>query len=240
MCATVSGKWSVIAVLCLCLPSVSLGQESQSAGRTGTEAGYARLVRWLDRNHDLEIDEQELAAGQETASLLLALSWDGCDQDESGSIDVGELAVALAAIKKELAEVDAAAEAQAEEALANAVSLDMVLGRLAADERYAAEIAALREAVADLDDDEAVVSYITRYPTQYPRLLPVIRTWGRYYPVRPELRRHFWRHPRRGPAYVKPKDLRPHPKPRPPKVKPHPKPKPKPKVKPRPKPRRKP
>lgn len=231
MCKTVIGKWLALAALCLWMPGSGSGQEPPPTRETGVTRSDIHVMRYLDRNRDRQVDADELADGQELASLLLMLSWSGCDQDADGAVDLEELKAAVDEAREALAETaPEEEEEQATEALANAVPLSVVLDRLAADQRYADEIAELRKAVEDLDDDEAVVVYLNGHVKHYPRLVPVIRTWGRYYPVKPGLRRHYWSRPYRPPASVKP--LKP--------AKPGPKvgPKPKPKPKPRPKPKR--
>lgn len=234
MYRTRMGTWIVVIALCLWLPAGSSGQESQPPQESDLVKSHGHVIRLLDRDRDRQIDADELAAGQELASLLLMLSFHDCDRDQDGQIKPPELAAAIAGAREELAQVDAETETHAEDELARAVSLDVLLGQLAADERYADEITALREAIEDVDDDEAVITYITGHPKLYPRLGPVVRVWGRHYPVRPELRRHFWRRPPHRPAYLKPpKPIKPHPK-----ARPKPSPKPKPKPRPRPKPRR--
>jgi hypothetical protein len=220
------GGLSAIVALCLYLPSDSTAQDPRPAKETDEAKSLFPMMKFLDRDRDRQIDADELAAGQEAAALLLVLSWSDCDRDEDGAIDLAEFQAAVTEARQSLAEVEPEVEDQAVQDLASAVPLSLLLGRLSADDRYADEIASLREAIEDLDDEEAVVTYVTHYPRRYPNLTPVIRTWGRYYPVRSALRRHFHRWPHRPPAHVKPAKPRgPGPKARP-KPKPGPRPKP--------------
>jgi hypothetical protein len=99
-------------------------------------------------------------------------------------------------------------EEEAEDALAKAVSMSVLLQQLAGDQAYADELVALRAAVDDLDDDEAVVTQIISNPDRYPRLSPVVRTWVRYYPVKPALRRHLPPYPARA-LHLPPPHARP-------------------------------
>jgi hypothetical protein len=199
--------------LWLCQPQESTPREAEPSDA----AEYAALeeMRHLDANGDQVIDGQEFVSGQRMAAVILALSWEDCDADGDGVITPAELQPAAEAALQALlaAETDSEAEQEAEEALARAVPLSHLLDRLADDERYAEEIAVLREAVEDLDDDEAVVTYITKYPTRYTRLAPVIKTWVRHYPVRPGLRRLVTPHTAR-PAHL-PGKAKPHKPPKP-------------------------
>lgn len=217
----------------LLLPLGTGGQETSTSRREPATDQDVQLLRFLDSNRDRRVSADELALGQDLAAVLLMLSFNECDRDQDGSLELPELSAATAEARQELALAESEEELEAQEDLARAVSLQVLLERLAGDDRYAQEIAALREAVENLDDEDAVITYITQHPKLYPHLGPVIRVWGRYYPVRPELRRHFWRRPPHRPTHLKP--LRPAPKPRahPPKPAPRPKPKPKPGPRPR-------
>ena len=168
------------------------------------------------------------------ASVMVMLSWDQCDSDGDGSISPAELQSAADQALQALleAETESETEQEAQDALARAVPLELLLDRLADDDRYAEEIAALREEIEDLDDDEATITYITKHPTRYPRLTPVVKTWVRHYPVRPGLRRLVKPRSYRAPAKAKPA---PSPKPAPKATKPGPKKPPKPGKKPGPK-----
>ncbi|UCG15161.1 MAG: hypothetical protein JSV19_07665 [Phycisphaerales bacterium] len=166
--------------------------EGASGGAEGAAAAgaYAAELAYLDANQDGSIDAQEFARGQQGAAMLLMLSWEACDQDSSGEIDRAEfMAAAPEAMAESLAANDET-EQQAEEALANAIPLNLLLEQLGKDESYAEELAALRQAVQDMDDEESVVTHVVASPTRYPRLSPVVRVWTRYYPVKPALRRH--------------------------------------------------
>ena len=236
------GQPLIIVALCLSLPAGALGQSPQPPTAGDAAGSHFRVMKYLDGDRDRRIDADEFAAGLETASMLLMLSWNDCDRDGDGAIDAEELGAAVAQARQALAEVEPEDEEEAAEALASALPVRVLLDQLAGDDRYADEIADLREAVEDLGDDDAVVSYITRYPTRYPHLSPVVRTWGRYYPVKSGLRSHHWRR-----THVPPKHLK-HTKPVKPASKVGPKPKAKarskagakPKAAPKPKARRKP
>jgi hypothetical protein len=149
--------------------------------------GYIREMKHLDTDHDLRLDAKELAAAQYTASMLLMLDWEECDRDGDGLISLPEFQVAAHDATEELRKDDAENLQQAQDIIARTVTLELLLNQLARDEVYAAEITALRQEIRDLRDEEAVVTYIFKYPARYPRLKPVIHTWGRYYPVRPRL-----------------------------------------------------
>ena len=155
---------------------------------SGSGQDYAREMKYVDADGDGQIDARELAAGQQMASMILMLSWDECDRDNDGSISPAEFQVAAEKAVQALLEVDSESEQQAQDDLAEAVPLALLLDRLAADERYAAEIAALRAELEDADDS-TVIKYINQYPSRYPRLTPLVHTWARHYPVRPEVRR---------------------------------------------------
>jgi len=149
-------------------------------------------MMFLDTDGDHKIDARELAAGQQMAAVVLTLSWDTSDRDADGTITLGELQTAAEEANQALLEADATDEQQAEDAIGKLLSLRVLLDRLAGEEQYADEIAALREAVEDLDDSDAVVTHLVTYAKRYPHLSPVVRTWRRYYDVRSDLRRH-WR-----------------------------------------------
>lgn len=236
-------SWSTLAILALFAPVQTRtdAQDTPDSGIAETPATYLHEMKFLDRDHDRRINERELATGQQMAAMLLMLSWDECDRDHDGNISRDELeqaaATAMQALLEEQSQADAETEQQAEQDLAQAVPLELILDRLAADQSYAAEVAALREAVKDLDDED-VVTYVFDHAKRYPHLAPVVRTWVRHYPVRPALRRYvkphpYWRHrPAVKPEVRKPvvKPGKPGPRKAPPRaVKPKPKPRPAPK-----------
>jgi hypothetical protein len=199
-------------------------------------------MRYLDIDGDRQISAKELAAGQQMASMMLMLSWDACDRDGDGAISLEELQPAADEAMQTLLETDSESEQKAEEELARLMPLRLLLERLAENEEYSAELAALRAAIEGLDDDDAIITHITTYPRRYPHIAPIVRTWYRYYPVRPGLRRHLRplppRHDPPGPKVKpgprpKPKAGRPGPR-KPPKPGGKPKPKPRPKPKPKP------
>jgi hypothetical protein len=210
MYRNVIGRWLAAAMLCWCLPAGGPAQEPPAAGRPAEVQEQIRLMRYFDTDRDRRIDADEFSAGLETAALVLMMSWSDCDQSGDGWIDFEELGTAVAQARKTLAQAEAEAEEEegdderAAEALAGAVPLSVVLDRLAAEQAYADEIADLRASVEDLADEDVVVTYIVRNPARYPHLTPVVRTWGRYYPVKPAVRRHFENRPHRPPWYVKP------------------------------------
>ena len=194
-------------------PQPGEGDSAEKARSTYATAtpDHMRELRFLDTNRDLQIDAEELYTGQEIASMLLMLSWDECDRDGDQVIDAAEFRIAAKEATQALREADEEGGRQAEVALSQAVPLGLVLDQLAADEQYAGEIAALRKETAGLDDDAAVLTYIVKYPARYPRLIPVIKVWGRHYPVHPRIHRVL--KPARPPAKARP--ARPvHPRPR--------------------------
>jgi hypothetical protein len=183
----------VTAILSLGQPQ---GPDAESKDAPSPEAPapaaeYAREMQYLDADGNQRIDAREFAHGQQMASMILMLAWDECDRDGDGAISPEEFRSAADAAMQAMLQADSESETeqQAEDALARAVPLTLLLGQLAGEEDYAQEVAALRESVEDLNDDAAVVTYVNQYPTRYPHLAPVIQTWVRHYPVRPELRR---------------------------------------------------
>lgn len=186
---TLLGRVALVTMGLLLSKGADEGASGGTEGSTATST-YAAELAYLDANEDGSIDAQEFARGQQGAAMLLMLSWEACDQDNNSQIDRAEfMAAAPEAMAASLAAADET-DQQAEEALANAIPLDLLLGQLAKDESYADELAALRQAVADMADEESVVTHVVARPTRYPRLSPVIRVWTRYYPVKPALRRH--------------------------------------------------
>lgn len=179
------------------------------------DEGHQRLARFLDADGDHQIDSEELNAGRELAAALCALDLQESDSDQDGVLSPDELSAALfdaLTTSQEEADEDEAAES----AVAQALGLRVLLDQLATQDQYAEEVARLREAVEDLDDEEAAVQYLITNSTSYPRLYPTVRLWAKHYPSKPGVRRHFVPH---------------HPPPRP--KAPHAKPKPKPAGKPR-------
>jgi hypothetical protein len=231
------------AAACLCLTPLSSAQsrDSKTQEKPKAATSYVREMRYLDSDADRKIDAKELAAAQQMASMILMLSWDACDRDGDGVISFEELRPAADEAMQTLLDADSQSEQKAEEELARLVPLSLLLERLAEDGQYADELAALRAAVEDLDDDDAIIAHVTTYPKRYP---PIVRTWHRYYPARPGLRRHVRSLPPRvapnaGPGHrpkPRPKGGKPGPKrtakpgakPGKPEPKPGPKPKPKP------------
>ena len=200
----------------LCAGALLLGVTAALADDSGTR--FRQEMRFLDRDGDGRITEEELTAAQDMATMILMLSWERCDSDDNGTITRKELEraarEAVEAMSEEQGDAEQAAEAEAEESLAEAVPANLLLEQLARDSRYADEVAALREAIEDLDDDDALVSYVFNHPKRYPRLTPVVRTWVRHYPVRPELRRHVTPPPHgRKPGAHRPGQLHPPRKP---------------------------
>ena len=152
--------------------------------------GFAAELIYLDGNGDGRIDARELANGQQMASMMLMLSWEACDRNQDGQLTPTEFETAAVEALQSLSSADSRADQQAEEVLANAVPLSVLLQQLGGDQGYADELAALRQAVEDVDDEDTVITHVISNPTRYPRLSPVVRTWVRYYPVKPHLRRH--------------------------------------------------
>ena len=153
-----------------------------------------RELRLLDTDSDGVLSVAELQEGQWRAYVLLSLDWDACDLDGDGNVDGLEYARAMDEAGRALATTDLEYDVQAEDTLAQAITVALLLDRLAHDANYTAEIVTLRTAVRDFSNDEAVVTYVLKYPDRYPRLTPLVRTWVRYYPVRPQLRRLVPRH----------------------------------------------
>jgi len=181
------------------------GSSGDSGDRVAGEAAtaLAREARFADTDQNGKIESQELGAAQTSATLLLMIDFTAADRDGDGALSGAEFEAAGAEAKQALATAESEQESSqaAEEALAQALSARVLLDRLATSASYADELAALRAAVKDLDDDEAIVTHIVQNPTLYPRLSPLFRTYVRYYPVKPALRRlapaHAWplRHP---------------------------------------------
>ena len=44
------------------------------------EPGYLREMRYIDADRDRQIDAREFADAQQSASMLLMLSWEDCDK----------------------------------------------------------------------------------------------------------------------------------------------------------------
>ena len=153
-------------------------------GRQGDSGDFARELAYLDSNGDGRIDVRELASGQQMAELMLAVSWQEADRNGDGAISAAEWSAAAGEARQTLLDEQSADAEQAATALAEAVPLSLVLERLSRDKRYAAEIAELREAVENLDDEEAVYTHIYGNPARYVRLRPAVRAWWRHYPVR--------------------------------------------------------
>lgn len=191
-----------------------------------------RVARFLDADADYQIDSEELNEAQRLAGAIGQLDLQAGDSDLDGVLSPEELfSTLLAALAGpgEEEEAEEAEDAAAEAALANALGLPLLLEGLAGQDDYAAEIARLREAVEDLHDEDATVSYLVTHASSYPRLYPVVRVWATRYPTKPHLRRHFA--PRRPhPARPAVRPTKPRPKPA---AKPGPKP-PKPSKPPRP------
>ncbi|MCP4593524.1 MAG: hypothetical protein GY842_22535, partial [bacterium] len=171
---------------------------------------------YLDADADGAISPRELDDGQQAARLLLALSWEGCDADGDGKLSLAEYHAGAFQAAQALPTSDDENAQQAETALADAVPLSLLLERLGEDSSYAAELAALWEAVDD-QDDQTVITQVISNPTRYPKLGPVLRTWVRHYPVKSNLRRHG----HRTPHAVKPARIHPNPKAKPKKGPPH-------------------
>lgn len=189
MISKLSSRFLAAAMVWLCLAQQPGHTQPQAPpiGRPAPTAGYLREMRCLDTDGDRRVSPKELAAGQHMASMLLMLSWDECDLDYDGAMSLGEFQLAAEEAMQVLRETNTEAAQQAQDALAKAVTMRLLLEQLSREEQYAAEIAALRAEIRDMNDDEAVVTYIIKYPTRYPRLVPVVRTWVRHYPVHPRL-----------------------------------------------------
>lgn len=189
--------------------------DAQDVGDANTpteKSSVARELKFLDRDRDGRVDSKELEAGQIAAAALLALTVEDADSNNDGTISAAELEEAVkkavAQLKEAQEDAAAVAETEGQDALDGAAAAQVILDRLATNEAYRAEIAALRAAVSDLSNDDAVVTYVIDHSTQYPRLAPLFRTWVRYYPAPPVLHRHIrpaphWRP--HVPGHVKPK-----------------------------------
>ena len=145
-------------VLCLMQDPSHSRQEITVIEKPKPATGYMREMMYLDSDGDLRIDAKELAAGQYMASMLLMLSWEECDLNRDGLVGLPEFQVAADDAMQAMREFNREASQQAEEALAKAVTMKLLLDQLSREEQYAAEIAALRAEIADLNDDEAVVT----------------------------------------------------------------------------------
>ncbi len=197
--------WSVLVVmtgsLCVCAQANAAASASEATSARGQR--FAAEVTYLDANQDGRIDARELANGQQMASMILMLSWEACDRNQDGQLTPAEFQAAATDALQTLLSADSTEDEQAEQALAEAVPVGVLLRQLGQDRAYADELAALREAVEDVDDDETVVTHVISNPTLYPCLSPVIHTWARHYPVGPKIRRHVRPHLRRVPKTVK-------------------------------------
>jgi len=183
---------ALLAILLFLLVNRPCGGGDLSSGEAGAAAADAAAqVRFLDINGDGAVDAGEFAAGQSAARVMATLRWEECDTDGDGAVSGAEYVAALVATADtvENSAIGSEADSEAEAALARALPVSVLLDRLAGEARYADEIAALRAAVEDLDDDEAVVTCLNAHPARYARLRPVIHHWARHYPVRPGVRR---------------------------------------------------
>jgi hypothetical protein len=191
-----SMNWLLGACVSLGLtsPAVGLPAREPPSDAAQPPTTYARVLKFLDLDGNQRIDLRELSGGQQMAAMILTLEWVECDADHDGTLNAAEFEQAAAktmqALLAEHSDPVAEDEQQAQEDLAGAVSLSLILQHLTSNPRYADEIAALHKALADLDDEGEVVTYITGHPTLYPRLGPLVRTWIRTYPTRPQLWRH--------------------------------------------------
>ena len=201
----------VFVTVTLCVHSRADAAAPVSETAFAAPHAFVAELTYLDANGDGAIDAREFAHGQQMASMILTLTWDACDRNQDGKLAPPEFQTAASEALRTLLSADSEADEQAEAALAKAVPMSMLLEQLGRDQAYADEIAALREALEELDDD-TVVTHIISEPDHYPRLTPVVRTWVRYYPVRPGLRRHLRPHHKRDPKPAKP--LRPHVRPK--------------------------
>ena len=110
---------------------------------TGQET-YLSEMKHLDANGDGTIDPQELATGQQLAAMILTLSWNQSDLNQDGVLTEGEFLAAAEAAMQEVLSTQGEEDSQAEQALAEAIPLSVLLENLARDDQYAEEIAALR------------------------------------------------------------------------------------------------
>lgn len=202
--------WLAVSLLGLAVTPTMAGTAAAAAAAA---PDWSQAMRQLDANHDRRLDADELARGQELAAVLLSLTWEDCDRDHDGVVRPAEFEAAAGAARQTLAGSTVGESDDATAQLAEALSLGVLLEQLGSDATYADELAALREAVEDLDDDETVYTHIIQNPARYPKLLPLTRTYVRYYPLRPALRRYYHpRHPLAARYRVK---AHPHPKPGP-------------------------
>ena len=173
----------LIAVSLLAVPPAAADPSPGDAPLADSQS-FAAEITYLDANRDGRIDARELAAGQQMAAAIARLSWHAGDRNQDGQLTPAEFQAAITAALQS----GASADNQAEEYVADAVPLSVLLQQLGDDQAYADELTALREAVEDLDDDDAVITHVVSHASRYPRLNPVLRTWVRDYPVRPRLR----------------------------------------------------
>ena len=178
----------------LALPVSGRPAEEPPAQEAPAPATYARALKFLDLDGNGWIEPRELGIGQQMGAMILALEWAECDADGDGSLSAAEFeqvaAKTLQALLTKHSDAEAESEKRAQEDLAGATSLSVILERLARSPRYVDEIAALRKVIEDLDDEDEVVAYVVGHPALYPRLGPLVHTWLRTYPVRPDLLRH--------------------------------------------------
>ncbi|MFH1746141.1 MAG: hypothetical protein ABIG44_03755 [Planctomycetota bacterium] len=212
-------NWMVVLVVMLGVTQQVSGDDRGPTSGKDPAPGFLREMRFLDVDRDRQIDARELAQGQQMAAVLLSLSWEELDSDGDGTVSHSEFeAAANRALQTQTsAEEDADL---AEDELFDALSPGLLLSQLSEKEEYAEELAALREAVEDLDDHDTVVTQVIKNPKLYPRLYPVVYTYARHYPHRPAWQayvkaqhRYHYRHPLGHKAQPKTSALSPKAKP---------------------------
>ncbi|MCK4659728.1 MAG: hypothetical protein KAV82_09435 [Phycisphaerae bacterium] len=201
----------IVMMVCISGPA-SAGTPAGEATSTIPQSFAAELA-YLDANGNGSIDAFELARGRQMALMLTMLPWETCDRDGDGTATPVEFQAAASEALQELLSSENQDDTQAQEALARAIPASVLLRQLGSDQSYADELAALREVMDDLDDDDKVVTHIISNSALYPRLSPVVRTWVRYYPTKPQLHRHVG--PRAPRFHTPARPHRPHVSPRP-------------------------
>ncbi len=183
---------TLLMVGLMLLAGPALAQQHPTMNKpTGTPGTYATEIKFFDRNNDGKIDQNEFKTGQQAATAFMTLNWNETDRNHDRQISREEFVQSYGTTYTAAGAVGQTGRNQGTDALAQAISLNVILNGLATDQRYAAEINTLRKAISNWNNDETVITYLTTHAQQYPHLLPVVRSWVWQFPVRQELRRNF-------------------------------------------------
>ncbi len=187
------GTLLVVGVVLLAGPALAQQYPAwnKPAGTPGTYGTYGLEIKFFDRNNDGKIDQGEFKTGQQVATAFTTLNWSAMDRNHDGQVTRDEFVQSYGTTHTATGAIGKTGRNQATDSIAQTISLKVILNGLAADQRYATEINALRRAVSNWNSDEMVINYLTTHAQQYPNLLPVVRSWVWQFPVRQELRRNF-------------------------------------------------